>query len=459
MNPPPPPPPPPPLETFAISTVPVPSRPFRVSGPPPPPPPPPPPTSIGSSISPPPPPTFGCLLSSPPPPPPPPPGDFFAGPPPPPPPPGGPRPPPLPGSTPPPPPPPGVAPPPPPPPGGAGPPPPLPPGGDPASSAPKASDDFQSDLMAALKDPNLRKKLKKRADPPPPPKPIVTEAPVEDEAAQRQELFIELLQYMEAPNGNVEELMEKTKTSTNTCRSFIYTLVRKRWVQGHRILNETNEKSATPITVWPGKEWMAAIELPNILAKDIAALENVTVGQVALYRFDQTLRKHLLDNILLVKTSHFPKEVGPFIDPEPSKEGSLENRKKWEEWYSRKLDYEQGDYPQFNLTFQKLKQNNTTLIATFNNLELTLEQMRGMGTLLHQIFDGFSVLQLRKIVEGIPSKIKDVAKNLQKTTGIIIQDQGLKLTPEFLKQMNLTGDMTFQLTSAGTPKPPALEFV
>ncbi|KAJ3407924.1 hypothetical protein HDU80_007382 [Chytriomyces hyalinus] len=378
------------------------------------------------------------------------------------------------GGPPPPPPPPGgsAPPPPPPPPGGSAPPPPPPPapGGSapplPATApttpkaTPKASSgDSQNELMNALKDPNLRKKLRKRAETAPSSTDAAAKlaaataaaaAPIDPkilEEAQRQELFIELLQYMEAPNGNVEELMEKTKTSTNTCRSFIYTLVRKRWLQGYRILDETNEKSAAPITVWPGREWMAAIELPNILAKDVSAMESVMVGQVSLYRFDNTLRRHLLDNIILCKTSHFPKEVAPFSEVEPTKDSSLENRKKWDEWSSRKLAYEQGDYPQYNLTFQKLKQNNTTLLATFNSLELTLEQMRGMGTLLHQIFDGLTVPQLRKIVESIPSKIKDVAKNLQKTTGIIVQDQGLKLTPEFLKQMNLDGDMTFQLTS------------
>ncbi|KAJ3093462.1 hypothetical protein HK100_006602 [Physocladia obscura] len=268
---------------------------------------------------------------------------------------------------------------------------------------------------------------------------------VEDLEAQRQELFVELLQYMEAPNGNVEELMEKTKLATNTCRSFIYTLVRKRWVSGHRILTDANEKSVTPITVWPGREWMAAIELPNITENDAKNLEPTTIGQVALYRFDSNLRKHMLDHIILVKTSHFPKEVALFNELEPAKDNTLESRKKWEDWHNAKLAYEQGDFPQFMLTFQKLKQTNNVLIYTFNNLELTLVEMKNMGTLLHDIFDGISVPELRKIVVGIPSRIKDVAKNLQKTTGIIIQDAGLKLTPAFLQQMSLNGDLVLQM--------------
>ncbi|KAJ3031912.1 UNVERIFIED_CONTAM: hypothetical protein HDU68_010871 [Siphonaria sp. JEL0065] len=229
-----------------------------------------------------------------------------------------------------------------------------------------------------------------------------------------------------------------------------------RWVQGFRILTEGNEKCA-PITVWPGREWMAAIELPNLPIADVGAKADATVGQVALYRFDTVQRKHLLDQILLVKTSHFPKVTPLFTEKEPPKDNSLENRKLWEDWNARKLEYEQGDYPQFMLTFQKLTQTNNALLTSFNNLELTLEQMRSMGTLVHDIFDGFTVPQLRKVVEGIPAKIKDVARNLQKATGIIIQDQGLKLTPEFLKQINANGDLTFSVTStAKNAKPPSI---
>ncbi|KAJ3292389.1 hypothetical protein HDU79_001473 [Rhizoclosmatium sp. JEL0117] len=399
-----PPPPPPPPQTYI-------SAPYMGGGPPPPPPPPP-PSLISQS---------GPPLPPPPPPPPP----FLAG---------------------------GLAPPPPPP-GGPPPPPPAPSSTSTQPPPPKSTGDVQSDLMNALKDPNLRKKLKKRTEPIRESKPLLSSEPAEptqqDLDAQRQELFIELLQYMEAPNGNVEELMEKTKVTTNTCRSFIYTLVRKRWVQGFRIVGD-GELNVTAITVWPGREWMAAIELPNMAVSKVATVDPTgVIGQVALYRFDAPLRKHLLDQILLVKTSHFPKETALFTEVEPVKDNSLENRKLWEEWNARKLAHEQSDFAQFNLTFQKLKQTNATLLASFGNLELTLEQMRGMGTLLHDMFDGFSVPQLRKIVEGIPGKIKDVAKNLQKSTGIVIQDAGLKLTPEFLKQMNLESELSFQVLPKG----------
>ncbi|KAJ3065572.1 hypothetical protein HDU98_011074 [Podochytrium sp. JEL0797] len=489
MPPPPPPPPPPPMFLGLAAVPPAPKPPNAPHGPPIPPPPPPPPMPphmmAGIPPAPPAPPSFSGI---PPPPPPPPPGMLggpppappmppkgFGGPPPPPPPP---PPPSMPGGPPPPPPPPpgmglgGPPPPPPPPPPGMGisggppPPPPPAPGGHmpppppgpvaSSSPAPASTGDSGNDLMNALKDPNLRNRLKKRTAPVPTTTPTQAPAPpAEDLASQRQELFIELLQYMEAPNGNVEELMDKTKLLTNTCRNFIFTLVRKRWVQGHRILTPENER-APPITVWPGREWMAAIELPNLHDRNIATLSETTVGQVALYRFDTTQRKHLLDHILLAKTPHFPKPIAPFTDPEPARDNSLENRKAWEDWNARKLAYEQGEYPQYQLTFQKLKQSHTALLATFTSLELTLEQMRGMGTLLHDIFDGVSVPELRKIVESIPTKIKDVAKNLQKMTGIIIQDAGLKLTPEFLKQMNENGDLTFHMGPAVKKPHPSL---
>lgn len=56
---------------------------------------------------------------------------------------------------------------------------------------------------------------------------------------------------------------------------------------------------------------------------------------------------------------------------------------------------------------------------------------------MHTTFAAFPVPQLRRIVESIPGRIKEVAKKLQKQTGIIIRDESLKLTPEFLRLMNL----------------------
>ncbi|KAJ3192689.1 hypothetical protein HDU67_005376, partial [Dinochytrium kinnereticum] len=263
---------------------------------------------------------------------------MFGGPPPPPPPPGG--------GPPPPPPPPGGPPPPPPP---GGPPPPPPPGGAPA---PKPAGDMQSELMNALKDPNLRKKLKKSRAPPPEKKvevaPALTEAEMKmNEEAEKQELFIELLGYMEAPNGNIEELLDKCKTSTNTCRSFIYTLVRRGWLEGCRILPEVIP-GAPKVTVWPGREWMSAQELDDVtekILKDRFDDASGIVARVHMYRFDQILKQHTLDEIALVKTKKFPRAPPPFNEPEPPQDNSLENRKKWEDWNIRKQNYLQSDFP------------------------------------------------------------------------------------------------------------------
>ncbi|KAJ3414343.1 hypothetical protein HDV05_006711 [Chytridiales sp. JEL 0842] len=467
-NPPPPPPmpttntpPQPPMPTTNTSTAPPPppSPPLSVSAPatagislPPPPPPPPPMTTqtSTSSIPPPPPPpppmlsqTSIASLSGPPPPPPPPPPVMAAGGPPPPPPP-----PPLMGGPPPPPPPPpgmgGPPPPPPPPPGMGGPPPPPPPAIPTSSSAPApapaADADPQAALLAALRDPSLRKKLKKRD--PPPAKPVV---PVEDPTTtetEKQELFIELLGYMEAPHGNVEELMEKLKTATNTSRSFVYTLVRRRWVEGFRVVEKLGGHNGPPLTVWPGREWMAARELRDVTEDTISSQfrQDQIVSRVHMYRFDQKHKKHVMDQVLLLKTDEFPVKPPPFTLPEPPQDQSLENRRKWEEWNLLKQEYLQSPYPQFELIFQKLSSNDVIVLSIHQQLDQTLSEMKRMGEALQATFEGFSIRQLRKIVQSIPTRIKEVARNLQKSSGIIIRDEQLKLTPEFLKQMNLVTD-------------------
>ncbi|KAJ1557374.1 hypothetical protein HK405_000093, partial [Cladochytrium tenue] len=330
-------------------------------------------------------------------------------------------------------------------------------------AAPKASGDLQSELMNALKDPNLRNRLKKRA-PPPEKKPVVDPAVSDAEhlanqEAEKQELFIELLGYMEAPNGNVEELIEKCKNNTNTCRSFIFTLIRRGWLHGYRVVEEVGA-AGPPVTVWPGREWMSAIEIADTTEADLKNLHSSgdpedgdaepksptsptstnrgIIARVHLYRFDNLNKKHTLDSLALLKTAAFPVAPPPFNDPEPPQDNSLENRRNWEAWNIRRQEYLQSAFPQFELIFQKLLATDTILSATFQQLEQTLDEMRRMGEALHMTFKEFSVRQLRKIVQSIPARIKDVARQLQKQTGIIIRDEGLKLTPEFLKNMNLS---------------------
>ncbi|KAI9006050.1 hypothetical protein BC832DRAFT_464939 [Gaertneriomyces semiglobifer] len=470
----PPPPPPPPVMTFESSAT----------GPPPPPPPPPVMTFDSTSGGPPPPPppppvmSFDNPAGGPPPPPPPPPVMSFdnaaGGPPPPPPPPpvmafdnasGGPPPPPPPGNGPPPP------PPPPPPPGGVPPPPPPPPGGVSTPAAPP--EDAQSAFLAELRDPNRRKKLRKVT---PPARPAIAEQakaekqsdqnaaePAKDEV-DRQELYIELLGYMEAPNGNIEELCDKAAKQTNLVRSFAFTLMRKGWVTGYRVTDNLPEvkgrQKRIPIKVWPGREVMMCIELQDITEDELVQrvgsqkmdFDTLTrntsgepvqykgeVARVYMYRFDEKAKQHVMDEVAMVATRSFPKKAKVFDDPEPP-QNNFVNRQRWEDWNQRKLHYLQSDWPQFELIFNKLMATSQIVQSTHAQLHQTLAEMRAMGEAMHRTFAGVPVPQLRRIVESIPSRIKEVAQRLQKQNGIIIRDDSLKLTPDFLQRMGLVPD-------------------
>ncbi|KAJ3064918.1 hypothetical protein HDU98_011673 [Podochytrium sp. JEL0797] len=408
-----------------------------MGGGPPPPPPPPPPFVPGGG---------------PPPPPPPPPG--MGGPPPPPPPPGM-------GGPPPPPPPPGMGgpPPPPPPPGMGPPPPPPPPGGAPSPQAAAPPPEEPMDMFAAIRA-GARGRLKKRA--PPPEKPLFTEpvrpklTPAEEKLAleaEKQELFIELLGFMEAPNGNVEELLDKLVKSTKTVRSFIFLLIRRKWLDGVRVLNPGLGKPAKSCIVWQNMEVTTYIELKDVTEKDLkeAFEENVEdeelmmsrgiVARVRMYRFDEASRKHVTDEIALMKTKHFPRQTKKFDLPEPpGKERSLEQRKLWDEWFDQKQTYMQSDFPQFELIFKKLLTADETVVSAANQLEQTLQEMKRMGEAMNDTFTGFTPKQLRNIIKEVPKRVKDIAKNLEHATGMIIKADSLKLTPEFLKKMDLSAE-------------------
>ncbi|KAJ3413294.1 hypothetical protein HDV05_008211 [Chytridiales sp. JEL 0842] len=447
----PPPPPPPPIMGFVPQPPPAPAT---ISNIPPPPPPPPPPLMSNIPPPPPPPPMIGGV---PPPPPPPPPMMGSVPPPPPPPPPmmgsvpPPPTPPPMMGGIPPPPPPPppgiGGPPPPPPPPGMGIPPPPPPPLAAPQTSKPA---DLQSELMAQLQNPNLRARLKKRA-PPPEKSPLEFLKPSKSkldpeeikrrEEAERNDLFIELLGYMEAPNGNLEELTEKSKQSTHISRGFIYTLVRRGWVDGYRITDELPAGGdKAPLQVFPGKEWTSAVNLHDISQSHLSDRfrnPDLLLAQVHMYRFDQKAKVHVLDKISLLKSHRFPIKPPPFTDPEPPKDNSLENRRKWEDWNYRKQEYLQSDYPQFQLIFNKLESQDSTTVATYQQLQNTMIAMRRMADSLRETFKDFSVSELKEIVSSIPNHIKNVTAQLQQQRGIIIRGEGLKLTPEFLRALDL----------------------
>ncbi|KAI9337238.1 hypothetical protein BDR26DRAFT_863997 [Obelidium mucronatum] len=434
---PPPPPPPPPSITLHISGIPI------------PPPPPPPPPTLTAGISgpptatpppPPPPPSFGGPSSSPPLP------LVFGGPPPPPPPPG------LPG----------------------GPPPPPPPGA-PLPPPPKPTGDFQADLMNALKDPNLRNRLKKRAPPPTstpskqPAEQVHKLTPEEEQILQeseKQELFMELMGFMEAPNGNVEELLDKLSKNTKTVRSFVFLLIRRKWLEGVRVVPAaeagdvtTNAPAATSskkpkkgCTVWQNMEVTTYIELKDVSEQELKnAFSGIgendgessrgIVARVHMYRFDDTLRKHVTDEIALLKTRHFPKRTPKFDAPEPAdKEKSLEARKAWDEWYTKKQEYMQSDMPQFELIFKKLLAADEGVVATFGQLVQTLDEMKRMGEAMNDTFAGFSAGQLKSIVREVPKRVKAIAKSMEQQTGMVIRVDKLKVTPVFLQKMDLSAD-------------------
>ncbi|KAJ3327413.1 hypothetical protein HDU76_011852, partial [Blyttiomyces sp. JEL0837] len=344
----------------------------------------------------------------------------------------------------------GGPPPPPPPPGGPIPPPPPPPGGAPAAAeAPPM--DAQALMMAQLRDPELRKKLLKKRAPPVekngmlPSSKAAQRGPTEEEKkaeeeARRNDLFIELLGYMEAPNGNLEDLTEKAKNSTHISRGFIYTLVRRGWLAGYRITDKFPEGGdKSPLSVFPGKEWTSAINLKDITDHDLLNRfeEGGIVARVHMYRFDTKAKAHVLDEIVLVKDK-FPVKPPPFTEKEPPQD-TLDNRRKWESWNLRKLEYQQSDFPQFELIFNKLMSQDLTLTSAYNQMQATMVAMRRMADSLRTTFEKFTVSELKEIVESIPKHITQVKSQLEQQRGIIIRggSESLKLTPEFLRSLDL----------------------
>jgi hypothetical protein len=86
----------------------------------------------------------------------------------------------------------------------------------------------------------------------------------------------------------------------------------------------------------------------------------------------------------------------------------------------------------------KLSNQDTITTSVFEQLLATIVAMRRMADSLRKTFESFTVKELREIVESIPQHIKSVTAKLQEQQGIIIRGEGsLKLTPEFLRSLNL----------------------
>jgi hypothetical protein len=127
---------------------------------------------------------------------------------------------------------------------------------------PNSSGDLQSELMNMLKDPNLRNRLKKTV-----PKEVVKEelksenmTPEQkladkekltsNEAIERQDLLTELLDYMETPNGSIEDLLTSADENTRYVRTFLYTLVSQEFVKAYRVSTESSRKVEKKAKVW-----------------------------------------------------------------------------------------------------------------------------------------------------------------------------------------------------------------
>ena len=199
-------------------------------------------------------------------------------------------------------------------------------------------------MLAQLRDPELRKKLLKKRTPPSNSssssssslEPRVRRELSEEEKklqieAERNDLFIELLGYMEAPHGNLEELTDKVKSSTGTSRGFIFTLIRRGWIVGYRVSDGLPDGGdREKVLVFPGREvcgcdyyffvigwlsvflkqdflfpiyaffkWTNGIKLSDFSESDLKNKfeEGGEVARVHLYRFDEKAKVHVLDEI------------------------------------------------------------------------------------------------------------------------------------------------------------------
>lgn len=342
-----------------------------------------------------------------------------------------------------------------------------------AAPAKKSGGDLQNELMNALNDPNLRNRLRKVK-----PKdssngggksiekevvPLTEEekrlkeekehqrALEEQErkmAEERENLIVEMLGFMETPNGSIEDLVDRAVKNTTIERGFLYTLVRRKWAKAYRVkitypeesnLPKGKKKKFVPCTVFPGIQWTSAIEIPDETAENLEIKypdRKNYIGAGHMYRFDQSIQRHVLDEIALYKDTHFPPPLIPFTRPEPPQDSSLENRNKWEIWNKKKLAHQQSESAQYDLIYNKLIATDQTLVGCFSQLEETILQIREMNAAVTDSFSDLPLSELRQLVLSIPSQIKQVAKNLHDTNGIIIKDSDLKLTPAFIKSLS-----------------------
>lgn len=348
-----------------------------------------------------------------------------------------------------------------------------------------------SDLLAALNDPSLRTKLKKVGGPTASATQTAeggTAAPAVDPAraakleaerlarAKEKELerrhaaIVEVLGYMEAPDGSVEDIVVGLDKATGVARGFVFSLVRRGWVAGMRVLEPPSEttgavehtgrtkklKGPPPCTVWPGREWTNKIELPTVseIPHQWAGKNPAVVAHM--YRFDAELQKHVLDEIQLFPTARFPPPRAPFSEPEPVNDGSLASLKAVDSWNERKQAYQQSDHAQCSLMLSKLQAADATLCSGYASLQSSIAEIRKMSDSVDALFEGMETKDVVRIVESIPSKIRELAKQVEQETGIRVREEGLKLTPAFLRQMVRKRDSRVHVGNVRSPVDPAV---
>jgi hypothetical protein len=218
-------------------------------------------------------------------------------------------------------------------------------------------------------------------------------------------------------------------------RGFIYTLVRRKWVKGFRVVDKYGGEDCK---VYPGREYSSTITIPDITSQELYKLydpaNDMFVTTAHMYRFDKQSQKHVIDEIAFYKHRRWPTTTyTPFADPEPPQDSSLENRNRWERWNQAKLASQQSDAAQLHLVSSKLGQLDSVVVAVYGQLEATISQMREMSDAVMKAFEAIPLDRLRIFVASIPGQIKEVAREMEKTSGIIINGDNMKLTPIFLE--------------------------
>lgn len=264
-----------------------------------------------------------------------------------------------------------------------------------------------------------------------------------EHVASKSDLIMELLGFMEAPGGNVSEYAERCVTATDTSRNFIDTFVRRGWLLAVRVDVASNALNPKPdaCTIWPGREWTRSISIKDISREELNDTfpKSQILHEFSLYRFDHTMKEHVIDKLAMIKTFRFPRALPPFELPEPFPElfkNLLMFRLAHEEWQELRLQHSHADYSQYQLLVEKLQVSDQVITGCYRQLKTIMEAMSKMITSLVSMFEDVSVERVKKIVDDIPMQIKSIVSNLEGTAGIIIKDlDKVKLTPLFVKKM------------------------